>query len=124
MKKLNYVISFLLLVLLVGCGGGSKKTTTPQVTVPGAPAGLVASAADTTVSLTWTAVARATSYNVYYSATSGVTTANGTKVGVTQPSATITGLTNGTTYYFIVTALDSAGESSAAPQVSAKPVPQ
>jgi fibronectin type 3 domain-containing protein len=125
MKKFCCVISVLILAFLAGCGGGSKQTTTTttQVTVPGSPTGLAATVGDSQVSLSWNAVSGASSYNVYYSAATGVTPANGTKMTASSASATVTGLTNGTAYYFIVTAVNSAGESVAAAQVSATPVP-
>ena len=48
--------------------------------MPPAPAGVAATAGDTRVTLTWGPVAGATSYNVYWSTTPGVTTANGTQI--------------------------------------------
>lgn len=87
--------------------------------VPAAPAGFTATGAAGQVTLSWNAVSNATSYNVYYSTTSGVTKASGTKiVGATSPYVQ-SGLTAGTTYYYIVTAVNSAGESAASAQVSA-----
>jgi len=94
-------------------------TLPPPPAVPAAPAGLTATGGTGQVSLAWTAVSNATSYNVYYATASGVTTANGTKIAATSNSYVQTGLLAGTTYYYIVTALNSAGESVASAQVSA-----
>jgi hypothetical protein len=59
--------------------------------------------------------------NIYWSTTSGVTKTTGTKItGATSPY-THTGLTNGTTYYYVVTAVNSYGESSESSQVSGTP---
>jgi len=86
---------------------------------PAAPAGLTATGGTGQVSLAWAAVNNATSYNVYYATASGVTTANGTKIPATTNNYVQTGLTAATNYYYIVTALNSAGESVASSQVSA-----
>ena len=93
--------------------------TPPVVTVPAAPVGVSATGGTKQVTVSWPAVIGATSYNIYWSSTSGVTTANGTKVsGATSP-AVLTGLADGTTYFVIVTAVNSAGESAASAQVAA-----
>jgi hypothetical protein len=102
-----------------------------SVPVPtAAPANIVATPGSGQVSLSWGAVLGATSYNVYYSTTTGVTRYNGTlRNGTSNPSLTVTGVTNGTTYYFVVTAVSANGESSesnqviVAPILSAPPVP-
>jgi hypothetical protein len=71
------------------------------------------------VSLSWTASAGAGSYNVKRSTTSG---GPYTLVGgVTGTSFTNTGLTNGTTYFFVVSALGGGVESANSIQVSATP---
>ncbi len=94
-------------------------STAPPPTVPAAPTGVSGTGGAQQVTVSWTAVTGATSYNLYYSTTTGVTTANGTKVsGVTSPFVQ-TGLTDSTTYFFIVTAVNSAGESSPSAQASA-----
>lgn len=91
----------------------------PVPVVPAAPASVIATGGTTQVTLSWGAVDTATSYNVYYSTTSGVTKANGTKIsGATSPTVQ-TGLLDSTTYYYIVTAVNSAGEGAASVQVAA-----
>lgn len=87
---------------------------------PSAPTGLVATAGNAQVMLTWNASTSATSYNVKRSATNG--SGYQTVSSPTTNSFTNTGLTNGTTYYYVVTAADSAGESSPSSQASATPM--
>jgi fibronectin type 3 domain-containing protein len=99
----------------------SQASATPAVpaTPPPAPTGLQATAGNAQVSLTWTASAGATSYHVKRSTTSG---GPYTQVAVpTTTSDTDTGLTNGTTYYYVVSALNAAGESANSALVSATP---
>jgi fibronectin type 3 domain-containing protein len=86
---------------------------------PAAPAGLAATAENTQVSLTWIASTGATSYHVKRSTTNG-----GPYTQVSAPTAanfTDTGLTNSTIYYYVVSALNSAGESANSSQASATP---
>ncbi|HEY4745192.1 MAG TPA: fibronectin type III domain-containing protein, partial [Desulfuromonadaceae bacterium] len=91
----------------------------PTPTVPAAPTGVAATGGTNQVTISWTAVSNATSYNIYWSTTTGVTTATGTKItGVSSPYVQ-TGLTASTTYYYIVTAVNSAGESLPSSQASA-----
>ena len=79
--------------------------------VPAAPTGLTATAGNGQATVAWTAVSDATSYNIYWSTTAGVTTGNGTLIsGVTSPYVQA-GLSGGTTYYYVVTAVNSHGES-------------
>ncbi len=109
---------------VTGQGIESKASSTVSVipnAVPVAPTGVTAKPAVVSDTITWTAVANATSYNIYWSATTGVTTANGTKIaGAAKPYA-LGPLTNGVPYYFIVTAVNSAGEGPASGQVTATP---
>jgi len=115
---IGVLLSVLLAVSLTGCGGGGPTAPTD---IPSTPTGVTASPGDGSVSISWNAVSGATSYNIYWSTTSGVTKTNGTKITDATSPYSHTGLTNGTTYYYIVTAVNSSGESVEAAQVSAKP---
>jgi subtilase family serine protease len=110
-------IANLLIPDLVATGTGS----TQPPTVPSAPTGLSATAGDGQVTLTWNGSSGATSYNVYRSLTKGGEGATAYKKGITSTSFTDTGLTDGTTYYYTVTAVNSAGESGQSSEVSATP---
>ncbi|WEK54901.1 MAG: glycoside hydrolase family 48 protein [Candidatus Cohnella colombiensis] len=103
-------------------GNSAQVSATPSagVTIPAAPTGLTATAGNAQVALSWTASSGATSYTVKRATTSGGTYTN-VATGVTATSYTNTGLTNGTTYYYVVSASNSAGSSGNSTQVSATP---
>jgi hypothetical protein len=96
-----------------------KDTWPLVVTPPAAPANLTATAGKKKITLNWTASSGATSYNVKRSLTSGGPYAT-IASGVTGVTYTNTGLTSGVTYYYVVTAVNSAGESGNSNQASAK----
>ena len=70
------------------------------------------------VTLAWDNVANATSYNIYWSDKKGVTKYNGTRISNVKNPHTITGLKKGSTYYFVVTAVNESGESAASESIS------
>ncbi|MEA2417146.1 MAG: hypothetical protein QOI58_3803 [Thermoanaerobaculia bacterium] len=100
-------------------GANSSEVSGTPVGAPAAPAGVIATAGDTQVSLAWNSVAGATSYNVKRSTVSG--SGYSTIVSPTTTSYTDTGLTNGTTYYYVITAVGPGGESVNSSEVSATP---
>ena len=91
-----------------------------QPAVPSTPTGVTASASSSSsITVSWSSVTGATGYRVYRSAS-----ASGTynSVGeVTTTSFTDTGLLSATTYYYRVSAFNSAGESAQSSPVSATP---
>ncbi|MBI3474211.1 MAG: fibronectin type III domain-containing protein [Acidobacteria bacterium] len=94
-------------------------STIPNLPIPPIPTGVSATPGNQQISLSWTASARASSYHVKRSTTSG---GPYTQVGApTGTSYTDTALTNGTTYYYVVSALNARGESGNSTQVSATP---
>jgi fibronectin type 3 domain-containing protein len=107
---------FLCVVFVVGgCGSsGGNSDTTP----PNAPAELRGIPLDSKVGLQWDEV-EATDfkeYNVYRSTSASVDDLSDEDRVSTTPDTTFTdtGLTNQTTYYYVVTAVDNAGNESAA----------
>jgi xyloglucan-specific exo-beta-1,4-glucanase len=97
-----------------GAASSQSLGVTPAVpvSVPGLPAGLNATAGDAQVTLGWTAVAGASSYNVYRSTSPD---SAGAKVGSSATTQfTDTSLSNGSTYYYAVAASNAAGEGTRA----------
>jgi len=84
-----------------------------------APQQVSAVGADAEALVAWDEVPGATSYNLYWNATGKASSADAGATNVTSPY-TVTGLRNESTYYFRVTALSSAGESVASPNVVAR----
>jgi fibronectin type 3 domain-containing protein len=101
-------------------GNSSQASATPTVVVPAFPTGFAATAGNAQVSLTWNAATGATSYHIKRGTTSG--SGYLTVASPTGTSYTDTGLTNGTTYYYVATSLNSAGESSDSGQIQATPM--
>jgi fibronectin type 3 domain-containing protein len=97
----------------------AQVSATPNLSIPSVPTGLAATAGNAQVALAWNASSGATAYDVKRSTVSG----SGYAV-VSSPATTSytnTGLTNGTTYYFVVSAKNAAGSSANSAQVSATP---
>ncbi len=122
-KKIVLLASLILALAGFACGGGGGGGGGQGPQVPSAPTGLVADPGDGQCSLTWNSVNGATGYTVYYSTQSGTGT-GGTAVQSADNNETIPGLANGTTYYFVVTASNQAGESAPSAEVSCTPAPE
>ena len=95
--------------------------TAPGYLPPGTPAGVTAMAGNAQVVLNWNAVSGATGYYVKRSATSGGPYA--TMANPIVASYTDTGTGNGTTYYYVISAVTSGAEGANASEVSATPQP-
>jgi fibronectin type 3 domain-containing protein len=96
----------------------AEVNATPVLAAPSVPTGLAATAGNAQASLSWAATSGASSYHVKRSATSG----SETQISApTSNSYTDTGLTNGTKYFYVVSAVNSGGESANSSEVSATP---
>ena len=88
---------------------------------PPPPTGLSATAGDGQAALTWAASSGATNYNVKRATT------DGGPYSIIQSVATTNyndaSLTNGTTYYYVVSGLNAGGEGSNSAQVAVTPIP-
>src|SRR5207248_3525575 len=98
----------------VGTGQpGSSSAVT--IGAPGAPTGVTATTGNTQASVSWTAPSSNSSGITSYTVTPFIGSSGGTPTVVNgtppPPNATVTGLTNGTTYTFQVTATNAQGTS-------------
>ncbi|MFB5760536.1 glycoside hydrolase family 6 protein [Paenibacillus medicaginis] len=114
-----YVISA---VNAVGTGPDSAvASATPAVLpAPAAPAGLAVEAGDAQVKLTWNAESAADGYNVKR-ALSESGPFETIAESVTGTAYTDNAVENGTTYYYVVSAVNTSGESADSGVVSAAP---
>src|SRR5262249_49235702 len=96
----------------------AEISVTPQILTPSTPAGLTATAGDMQVVLSWTAVTGATSYHVKRSTSSG---AEAQIAAPTTNAFTDTGLASGTKYFYVVSAVNTGGESGSSSEVNATP---
>lgn len=124
-------ISTLIILALSGCGANSPTAGsggtggTGGTTIPTTPASLSATPGNLQNTLSWTAVTGATSYKIYASttaSTSATLLSSGSVIVATSTPYNHTGLANGTTYYYVVTAVNGIGESSASAVASGTPV--
>jgi hypothetical protein len=101
--------------------GSATPAGAGTVTIaPAAPTGLSATAGDNQVSLSWSATTGATGYQIYRGISSGN---ESLLASATQSQSTYVDSTaaNGTTYYYKITAVNSAGESPQSAEASATP---
>ncbi|MBW8782990.1 MAG: RICIN domain-containing protein [Verrucomicrobia bacterium] len=102
-------------VQITGGNGGAP------IVIPAAPAALLAASGENAVSLRWQPSFGATSYTINRATTSGGPYSTTVASGVTSSNYTDATVTNGTTYYYVVTAINSAGTSVNSPEDSATP---
>jgi hypothetical protein len=96
------------------------ESATPSTTPPPfAPVLTSVTAGNAQITVNWNAVSASpavTSYNIYIGTAKGVTKSSGAKTSITadaNPTYSATApVTNGTTYYIVVTAVNSNGESA------------
>ena len=113
------ISAVLLCLFLCACGDNPWRY---DPVPPGTPDRLTVTAGNGQVALSWPAAADAAAYNVYYAASPGVRKSTGAKISnIMNTSTIVTGLTNGSTYYFAVAAMNSNSESPLSNEVSATP---
>ncbi|MDB6123616.1 MAG: hypothetical protein JWQ71_2609 [Pedosphaera sp.] len=102
--------------------GWMRSYLTNPTNVPPAPTGLSAAPGNARITLTWTnAPVNPCSFNVKRSTTNGgpyTTIATNITMGVTNYSYVDTTVTNGGTYYYVVSAINTIGEGTNSAQVT------
>lgn len=98
------------------CYGLLPSPTAPPV----APAALTATAGNAQVSLTWTSSSTASSYKLFRGSSPGGPYTS-IKTGIPTTTWIDSGLTNGSTYYYVVAATNSIGDSGNSNEAAATP---
>jgi outer membrane protein assembly factor BamB len=97
----------------------AEASAAPSTLEP--PANVTAAAGDGSMSLSWTAAAGAGSYSVFMGTGPGAEAATAISAGVVGTATKITGLSNGTKYYFVVKSLAASFTSAASNEASGTP---
>lgn len=95
--------------------------TLPDAITFYAPQSIIAIPQNGQVEIRWASVRSATGYNIYWSNSSGVNRENSTKISNITFPFVHTGLSNGNTYYYLVTALSEGDESADSVEVFVAP---
>ena len=115
-----------ILVLIGSCASdeassSSTASTDNSTSTLSAPSDVSATLGYYQVALDWTAVSGASSYTVYWGSSTGISSSSTAITGITDDNYTHSGRDNGTTYYYKVAAVDSAGTGSLSSEVNATP---
>jgi len=134
MKRLLSYLLLLMMIIFSVSACGSKSDAPVAATTTYLSVQVRADAGNDEVTLDWQMVGGAATYNIYYIADptgstysstnkpSSATMKGGTKVpGIISATKTITGLQNGTTYWFAISAVTSSVESDLSIAISATP---
>ncbi len=118
------VVLFVLLLSMLLIVNGVESIANGQE--PEAPGNLQVVSGSGMVDLSWGVVEGADSYNIYFSRNAGVDGSNfktkfGMRIADVDSPYRLTGLNNGVTYYFVVAAENTSGESQPSNEVSCSP---
>ena len=121
MKKImDATLLWLFVLLVISCA--TVKQAEEPVSVTASPTEVSAEAGNGRVTIRWNGVAGAESYSIYMSGSEGTSKKNfDGRRSTTATSYSWAGLTNGTSYYFVVTAVKKDKESSDSKEVTATP---
>ena len=121
----------LVLTLLLGACGekkeehadseGSDNGGTDTATTLSAPTNFSVTAGDSKVTLAWVAVSGASSYTVYWGTSTGISSSSTAITSISTDNYTHSSLTNDTTYYYKVAAVDSSGSGTLSSEANATP---
>jgi hypothetical protein len=118
----GYYLLFLVNSNGVPSVGKILRVAPPTSTAPTAPAGLTAAAANTMVTLNWNVAGGASAYRVFRSTTSGSFNFASPLTTTQSLSYIDSAVANGTTYFYVVRATNSVGDSPSSNQASATPI--
>lgn len=120
-KSFKRLLTSFLSVGMILFSFSSAFASEQSPTVLTAPTSIVATAGDSQINLTWASVPGATYYNVYESIDGIAYNLISVSNTVTTGTFDVTGLTNGSIYYFKISAANKAGESNYSNGVSETP---
>ena len=110
MKNIYIILILIFSFTIISCAKKDESTdTTTTTTTLSAPSGLTATGTAGQVSLDWSAVTSAVSYTVYWDNATGISSSSTAITSVSTDNYTHSSLDNGSTYYYKVAAIDSAG---------------
>lgn len=105
-------VGLVFISLLAGCGSDNSSSSQQSAAkIPATPTNITATSQVNKITLSWNPVASADSYNIYWSTHPGVSRETGTRVSVATNNFQHIGLFISQTYFYVVAAVSSAGES-------------
>ena len=102
-------------------GTGTLSSEVSASTPPTSPANLSATTGNGKNTIDWDAASGATSYTLYWGTSAGISSSSTAITSISSDNYTHSSLTNGTTYYYKVAAVNSGGTGSLTSEVNAKP---
>ena len=100
----------------------SSAAVTVTAPIAAAPTNIVAIAGNQSVNLTWSASPGAVSYNIYFAPHGLLASASAAGLIGAGSGVNVTGLTNGQSYDFALTSVNTGGESAGSAPISATPL--
>jgi Fibronectin type III domain len=113
MRLRQGILAGLLSVSIISCSGGNDTTKNGDTNPPATPSGFSVTAKDSSINSTWVANPESdlNHYDIYLG-TQESNLAFAKKVSSSETSTTLEGLSNGTTYYAAIRAVDASGNKS------------